>query len=224
MGNLGGWAWRWNWRCPESPDQPKVKIPDVAFNRAVSNDKDGTDEARPDVVEGIGELGVRGTGASPVWHGRNPVCSSRLVEAAGGRTAGCRAGGGRRLSGQVVDGEVNALAGRRVIVRQGRHHVAGVITDANGRFTIRGLHGGTFLLATAGATMMVRAWSAGTAPPSAAGQVTLVVTKTIVRGQDAEVTGTWGEFLTNFWVLSGIATAIALPIALADDDKPLASP
>jgi len=133
-------------------------------------------------------------------------------------------GAGGKLSGRVIDTQGRPLANRLVSVRQGRRVIANAITDTRGRFTIRGLRGGTFLLATPGAMTIIRAWSAETAPPPATAEVTLVVLQRIVRGQDAEVTGTWGEFLTNFWVLSGIATAIVLPIALADDDKPLASP
>jgi hypothetical protein len=101
------------------------------------------------------------------------------------------------------------------VIRQGQE-IARTQTNAEGRFAVQGLTGGVYQVATPVGAATYRAWSPRTAPPAATQAITIVPDETIVRGQFG--TGALG-WLANPWVLAGIvAAAIAIPLALDDDD------
>jgi hypothetical protein len=124
---------------------------------------------------------------------------------------------GGTMVGAVYSAEGLPQAGQLVSVQTSGREVARTTTDDHGRFTAEGLKGGVYQLVTTDGMSTYRVWSAGTAPP-AAQPAALVVTGDVVRGFGHH--GGIGAWLSNPWVLAAIvATAIAVPIALNDDDS-----
>jgi hypothetical protein len=121
------------------------------------------------------------------------------------------------LTGQVLDTSGKPVTGTTVaVIHQGRA-VATSETGANGRFTIGGVKAGVYEVATSNGVTVCRLWTPRTAPPAAQADALVVHGDTVVRGAvcDGRVIG----FLSSPWVLAGIvAAAIAIPLALDDDD------
>lgn len=123
------------------------------------------------------------------------------------------AGGG--FSGQVVDGQGRPLGNTAVMVCQQQKVAATTTTDGSGRFTVHGLQGGMYQVASGQGVKNCRLWADGTAPPAAQNSALVVSSGQIVRGQ-----GGLRYWLTNPWVLSiAVAAAIAVPIALSNRSK-----
>jgi hypothetical protein len=124
-------------------------------------------------------------------------------------------GPGGVMKGQVVDAQgtpcVNAPV-RLIKSGAGAEVVVPCQTDADGRFQVAGLSGGLYRVETTAGTMVYRAWAPNTAPPSAIAEA-LVVEGEAVRGNLSNITPLG-------WALIGlgIAAAIAIPLALDDDD------
>ena len=124
---------------------------------------------------------------------------------------------GGTMVGAVYTAEGLPQSGQLVSVQTNGREVARTTTDEHGRFIAQGLKGGVYQLVTAEGMSTYRVWSEGTAPP-AAQPAALVVTGDVVRGFGHH--GGLGAWLSNPWVLAAIvATAIAVPIALNDDDS-----
>ncbi|MBM3999911.1 MAG: carboxypeptidase regulatory-like domain-containing protein [Planctomycetes bacterium] len=119
------------------------------------------------------------------------------------------------LQGRVTDSSGQPQAGVPVRVLQGESAVANTSTDHQGNFRVAGLRGGVYRISTWTASDAYRLWMPRTAPPSAESMVVLTSGSDVARGQD----GRFMNFITNPWVLGGIvAAAIAIPLALDDDD------
>jgi hypothetical protein len=117
------------------------------------------------------------------------------------------------LTGQVVDGQGIPKTEADVTVWQNENRIAAAKTDENGNFSVAGLRSGVHQVAAGEGVSIYRFWAPNTAPPAASQQALVVSDQNVVRGN-----GVIG-FLTNPWVLAGIvAAAIAIPIALNNDD------
>jgi hypothetical protein len=93
------------------------------------------------------------------------------------------------------------------------------VTDESGVFVGENLHGGVHEVVTPNGAGTYRLWTQGAAPPIAQPQMN-VVNAPVVRGQFHHGHHGFG-FLANPWVLGmGVAAAIAIPLALDDDDDP----
>jgi hypothetical protein len=120
------------------------------------------------------------------------------------------------LAGQVLDAQGAPLARVAISVMSQGKEIAKTQTDANGTFTVAELKGGVYSIVTPIGTSNYRAWSPRTAPPAAAQAALIVPDDAVVRGRFG--TGALG-WLANPWVLAAIvAAAIAIPLALDDDD------
>lgn len=140
-----------------------------------------------------------------------PAGSTQAVQA----TATDVALHGDMLAGQLVNAQGAPLAGAKVTVSQGNWAVAEATTNAEGIFAVHKLKGGVYTVDAAGTQGIYRVWTANTAPPAAKPAI-LMVHGDAARGQF--VGGLLGP-LGNPWVLGAIvAGAIAIPIALDDDD------
>lgn len=138
-----------------------------------------------------------------------PPAASRIADVA------LRDGGA--MIGAVYSAEGLPQADQLVSLQTNGREVVRTKTDEHGRFIADGLKGGVYQVVTAEGVSTYRAWSPGTAPPSAQ-PAALVVNGEVVRGFGHH--GTLGHWLSNPWVLAAIvATAIAVPIALNDDDS-----
>jgi hypothetical protein len=119
------------------------------------------------------------------------------------------------LHGEVLGQDGRGAEGVAVHMVQNGQEVATAITDAQGEFEIAGLRGGVYQMVTANGGGVYRVWSYRAAPPAAGPGVMLIESPDVVRGQGPPIM----QFLTNPWVLGGIAAAaIAIPLALDDDD------
>jgi hypothetical protein len=118
------------------------------------------------------------------------------------------------LTGQVVDSQNVPQAIAEVAVWQNENRVATTKTDENGNFSVAGLRSGVHQVAAGQGVSVYRFWAPNTAPPAASPGAMIVSDQSVVRGNGGVI-----GFLTNPWVLAGIvAAAIAIPIALNNDD------
>lgn len=140
---------------------------------------------------------------------------------------------GNRLAGQVFDQAGRPAANEQVVVR----HEGGVshaTTNANGQFVVDRVSPGVHAVQVAQTDVIVRCWNSQAAPPVAQDAV---VVKTSVRqvqrctncksckcrkccdrcgrGNDPRV-----RLRRRLLIGAGIGAAIAIPIALSDDDPP----
>ncbi len=137
------------------------------------------------------------------------------------------------LTGRIVDAQGLALANTPVAVQTGGKEVARVLSDAKGNFRVANLQGGVYQVTSTGHQGVYRLWTARTAPPAAAEGLNLVSQSTdVVRGQYCPPQGPSGPFATvGQWVAEhplltagAVVAAIAIPLALDDDDDPVAPP
>lgn len=99
-----------------------------------------------------------------------------------------------------------------------------VTTDRNGRFQVPGLRTGTLVVSVKDNSYACRVWSAGIAPPNAVKTAAFVTGDRVVRGQSSRRFGIMDRIYsltTKQKVCLGliVAAAIAIPIALDDDDN-----
>ncbi len=134
-------------------------------------------------------------------------------------------GDGGVLVGQIVDAQGAAVAMATVTLADHQQEIARVRSDEEGKFSVPSLRGGVYRISSRGQDAMYRLWAPNTAPPAAQQGVTLVVGDDVVRGQYGNSPGPFGSMAQ--WVAdhplitaSAIAAAIAIPIALDDDDPP----
>jgi hypothetical protein len=126
---------------------------------------------------------------------------------------------GGLLVGQVVDQQGAAQAGKVVSIQYANHEVVRTTTDANGMFAARGLRGGQYQVLTDDGVSVYRLWAPNTAPPAARPAALLVSGDQAVRGQWGNGGGVLGWMKAHpYLTAGGIAAAIAIPLALADDD------
>ncbi len=120
--------------------------------------------------------------------------------------------------GQVIRADGQPLASVPIHITRHGKLVASVHTDSEGKFAVRQMRGGVYEVATPYQSDVIRLWAARTAPPTAAERLILTARSAdIVRAQGD---GQFMQFITNPWVLGGIvAAAIAIPLALDDDDQ-----
>jgi hypothetical protein len=127
---------------------------------------------------------------------------------------------GGTLSGNVVDGNSGeSIPGTSVLLRPAKstslQESIQSVTDENGRFVFENLRGGVYVLATGESSDVVRLWTQGTAPPSAADQV-LMVCGPVQRAN----LGHWLDTPLGTVLVAGgvVSAAIAVPVSLAAQD------
>jgi len=140
-------------------------------------------------------------------------------------------GEGGILDGQVVNNQGVPSALTTITLADHQQEIARTRTDQEGKFSVSGLRGGVYRISSHGQVAVYRLWAPNTAPPVAQQGVTLVAGNDVVRGQYGTTAGPFGSMAQ--WVAdhplitaSAIGAAIAIPIALNDDDDwtPPASP
>ena len=128
------------------------------------------------------------------------------------------------VHGQVVDAQGVAVAKAPIAIYSGNKEIARTETDSTGKFAVAGLQGGVYRVAAAGNQGVYRMWAPRTAPPAAQQGMMVVAQGNVVRGQHGN-DGPFQHCMT--WIsehpiltAAGVAAAIAIPIALDDDDSP----
>ncbi|MCA9230062.1 MAG: carboxypeptidase regulatory-like domain-containing protein [Planctomycetales bacterium] len=137
-----------------------------------------------------------------------------------------------QLFGQLVDSQGRPQSATEVQLTDGQKQWR-TETDQQGRFQLTGLSGATYSVKAGEQTQLMRAWSAGTAPPSAKSGLLFVQNNDVVLAQHCaspvcgSAVGAAKHPLANPWVIGGlVAAAIAIPVAIHnadDDDDPPAS-
>ena len=123
---------------------------------------------------------------------------------------------GGTFKGAVLNPQGHPVARTAVVVAKADQLIAQTHTDEDGRFAMSGLQGGVYQVATVSGVEIYRLWAPNTAPPAAGREALLMAGDTLVRGQQGA--GVL-RFLGSPWVLAAIvATAIAVPLAMEDDD------
>jgi len=133
---------------------------------------------------------------------------------------------GGLLVGRMLDSSGRPRTDTAVSIRTDSRTLASTRTDAKGVFAVAKLRGGVHEIATDDTMQICRLWANGTAPPHTPQSIEVVSGEEVVRGQ-------WGPppgnhllqkakvWATNPLVIGGVvAAAVALPIALSDDDGP----
>ncbi|MCA9261144.1 MAG: carboxypeptidase regulatory-like domain-containing protein [Planctomycetales bacterium] len=127
------------------------------------------------------------------------------------------------LVGQLVDAQGAPLAGAPVaLLAQGRE-VVRVATNEQGQFRVADVRGGVYQVAAPGYQGVYRMWAPRTAPPTASNGVLAISQGDVVLGQYGPPPGPFscvmGWVSQHPFMTAGIvATAIAVPLALDDDD------
>lgn len=130
------------------------------------------------------------------------------------------------LTGQVVNTAGKPQAMAPVSLVTGGKEIARVTTDKQGQFRVASLKGGVYQVSTNGKSSVYRFWAPRTAPPSSLNGLNMVTGDQIVRGQmGGGPLATAGQWIAEHPIITAgaIATAIAVPLALDDDDDPPAS-
>jgi hypothetical protein len=131
---------------------------------------------------------------------------------------------GGMLVGQIVDAQGSVQAGKTVSIQYDQQEVVRTTTDANGVFAAQGLRGGQYHVVADNSEGHYRLWAANTAPPATTDSVVLVADSDVVRGQwyppGAQYGASWLNWVRSHpYITAGIvAAAVAVPLALADDD------
>ncbi len=106
-----------------------------------------------------------------------------------------------------------ATAGTRVVLIQGGKAIAEARSDAQGRFAISGLRGGSYVIAVAGpqgtTSRAIRAWTTTAAPPKASSLAQVVLGQETVRAQGPVPAVSFSEAALVAGVVVG---AVAAPI------------
>jgi hypothetical protein len=127
------------------------------------------------------------------------------------------------LTGQVVNTAGKPQAMAPVSLSTGGKEIARATTDAKGQFRVASLKGGVYQVATNGNQGVYRFWAPRTAPPSSLSGLNMVSGDQVVRGQmGGGPLASAGQWIAEHPIITAgaIATAIAVPLALDDDDDP----
>ena len=134
---------------------------------------------------------------------------------------------GGLLVGQLVNEQGAAIPMAAVSLNSAGKDVARVNTDKTGNFRVKSLHGGVYSVEAKGHHGIYRLWSPQTAPPAAQQKLTMVSHNEVVRGQFAPPSNNplkqLGQFVAEHPIITAgaVVAAIAIPIALDDDDDPV---
>ena len=135
---------------------------------------------------------------------------------------------GGLFSGKVVNAQGAPLAKSEVSLRQAGVEVAAAKTNEEGVFAVQGLRGGLYQVVSEGGAVSYRLWAPNTAPPAANQSALIVTGEAVLNGQYGHGGGHGYGIMSwvrehPLLVAAGVATAIAVPLAVADDDDDPAS-
>lgn len=123
---------------------------------------------------------------------------------------------GDLLIGGLVDASGRGVEDAPIVIGQDGKPVAQLRTDAEGRFAAKGLKPGVYQVVSHGKASTHRVWEEGRAPAQAKRGVIHSVDPQVARG--ASHGGLLGILANPLFLALIIAAAIAIPLALDDDD------
>lgn len=122
------------------------------------------------------------------------------------------------LVGRVVDAHGAIVPNAEILVTQASREITHTTADESGEFRMTLPKGGIYLVKSGDSLQLVRAWTTTAAPPNSRGHLLLAPPTVTVRGQNGG-----GNFMgmsngvaaaVGLTVAAGVATAIAVPLAL----------
>lgn len=120
-----------------------------------------------------------------------------------------------RLSGYLVNAEGKAIVGEEIQILQGKKLIAQTKSGDKGEYSVKGLRGGTYRVASKSGSAYYRLWQNGTAPKSAQKFALVVANQgTVVRGQLGDVGGL--PLLDGISTLNLIAGATVVGLGIAN--------
>lgn len=138
---------------------------------------------------------------------------------------------GGLMTGKVVNAQGAPIAKTSVSLQQAGQEIATAVTNEEGAFAVQGLRGGLYQVVSNGGVVSYRLWAPNTAPPAANQSALIVTGQEILNGQycgpnscpPGQGGGNGGGIMGwvrehPLLVAGGIAAAIAIPLAVADDD------
>ncbi len=133
---------------------------------------------------------------------------------------------GGLLLGQVLDAQGQPQRFVPVSLYAKDRLLATVKTDAQGRYTLRGLHGGIYRLVSAGGYGPYRLWNPGAGPPTCRPGTLLIVGNGPVRGNlSLPGAGSLHFWLSDPYVIAGlIGAGVAVPIIIHNNQRSPSSP
>lgn len=130
---------------------------------------------------------------------------------------------GNFLVGQVRDAHGAIVPNADILVTQAHREIARATANESGEFSVFVPKGGVYLVTSGDSLQLVRAWTAAAAPPNSRDQLLLVPPTIVVRGQNpgSSLLGMSSGTATvvGLAVAAGVATAIAVPLALNSNNK-----
>jgi len=133
---------------------------------------------------------------------------------------------GGLLVGRLLDANGQPQCNAEVSVLTAGKTLAATRTDSEGVFAVSRLRGGVHEIRTAENVQVCRLWAHDTAPPRVPKSIDVVSSDDVVRGQYGPPPGNrmlrkakvWA---TNPFIVGGVvAAAVAIPVALSDNDGP----
>lgn len=156
---------------------------------------------------------------------RSQIRTSRSMDVEAPQDVALAPGG--VLTGQVVDSSGRPVSMVPVSLKTQGKEIARVHTDQQGAFRVASLQGGVYRVTASGKEGVYRFWAPQTAPPSSLNGLNLVSSGEVFRGQMTGGTfASAGQWIAEHPIITAgaIAAAIAIPIAVSDDDSSPSTP
>lgn len=147
-----------------------------------------------------------------------PTSAMAITPAAASINSDIALGTDGLLVGEVIDQQGVAKAGMPISIHFAGQEVVNTTTDANGVFAARGLRGGRYQLVTPQGGSDCRLWAADVAPQLARPAALVVLGNDAVRGQHRKGSLAGWMKAHPYLTAGTVIAAIAIPLALADDD------
>jgi Carboxypeptidase regulatory-like domain len=111
------------------------------------------------------------------------------------------------LVGQVVDAQGASMSQATVTLRGTSSEAFSTVTNAQGAFSLAGLHGGVYEASAGGGSTVLRVWTAEASPPSANKSVMIVSGGPVARGQFFNGPNRLGSIALFGVIVGGVTTA-----------------
>ena len=118
------------------------------------------------------------------------------------------------LRGQLVDRQGTPQAGKEMTLAVAGRIAAKTVTDNEGHFALRVAKGGVYVLSDGERSVLIRAWTGSSAPPSAKAGVLMISDENLARGALGGGGISLGTII-GVTAIAGVVTAVA--VAVSDD-------
>lgn len=121
------------------------------------------------------------------------------------------------VTGKLVDAQGNALADAKLVALRADHKTVTATTAADGSFELSGLQPGVYTVVCGERGVLLRAWTAQTAPP-ASKEAVLLVNGDIRRGQLGDLNPFYASLTAEVFAVGVLTAAVVVPLAISMDE------